>query len=113
MTGRSERIVVAYKPLASLNLTGIPNISWKRNKNLEIYVNFMNGSKPFWYCYQIFSDDKTKLACNDPVETMQDYFKVTKRFSRNGTYYLKIKAGNMVTKLEKSFPISVIDCKWF
>lgn len=112
VTGRTELILKAFRPLDNLNLTGIPNISFKRNKNLVIYVNFVNGTKPYWFCYQIFSDDKIKLICNDPLETMQDYFKVTKRFSRNGTYYLKIKAGNEVTKLEKSFPISVIECKF-
>ena len=111
-TGRNELNVIAYKSLDSLNLTGIPNISWKRNKNLEIYVNFVNGTKPFWYCYQIFSSDKMNLICNDPDETTDNYFKVSKRFSRNGTYFLKIKAGNKVTKLEKSFPITVIDCKY-
>jgi len=109
VTGRNELMVTAFKPLVSLNLTGIPNISWKRNKELKIYVNFVNGTKPFWQCHDIYSDDKTKLSCNEPEETKLDYFKVFKRFSHNGTYYLKIKAGNMVTKLEKSFPISVID----
>lgn len=110
-TGSSELHVTAIKPLVGLNLTGIPNISWKRNKDLEIYVNFINGTKPFWYCYSIVQKEDTKLNCQDPDETTQDYFKVNKRFSRNGTYYLKIKAGNSVIKIDKSFPISVIDCE--
>ena len=109
---RIEKTVQAFKPLDSLNLTGIPNISWKRNRNLEIDIHFVSGVKPYWYCYRIFTDEKSKLICNDPDETTEDHFKVTKRFSKNGTYYLKIKAGNIVTKLEKSFPISVIDCKF-
>lgn len=78
-----------------------------------MYVNFVNGTKPFWYCYSIVSDEKYNLICNDPQITTQDYFRVSRRFSRNGTYYLKIKAGNIVTKLDKSFPVSVIDCKFF
>lgn len=109
---RTEKIVQAIKPLDNLNLTGIPNISWKRNRNLEIDVNFVNGTKPFWYCYKLFTEEKSKLICNDPDETTEDHFRVTKRFSKNGTYYLKIKAGNIVTKLEKSFPITVIDCEF-
>ena len=112
VSGRIEHLVQALKPLESLNLTGIPNISWKRNRNLEIDVHFVNGVKPFWYCYRVFTDEKSKLVCNDPDATTDDSFKVTKRFSKNGTYFLKIKAGNVVTKLEKSFPITVIDCEF-
>lgn len=112
VSGRIEQIVHAFEPLDSLNMTGIPNISWKRNRNLEIDVHFVKGSKPFWYCYRVQTDEKSKMDCNDPDETTEDYFKVTKRFSKNGTYYLKIKAGNIVTQLEKTFPITVIDCEW-
>lgn len=109
--GRNELTVQSFRPVESLNITGIPNISFKRNKDLVIYVNFMNGTKPFWYCFKIFSDPSSKLYCSHKDETMLDYFKVSQRFSRNGTYYLKMKAGNAVTNINKTYPITVIDCK--
>ena len=97
------------------NVTAFGTTWLPRNQNLNVKLNFIKGSPPFWYCYNIVNvNSSSHNSTNYPFcgSTNQSYFQITRYFGAPGSYNLLLKSGNDVSKFEKKWEIHIFDSKY-
>lgn len=101
--------VTVLDPITDVEKHGHTSIV--RDHNLKLSFNIQGGSPLYWFCYAILPNNQSILPCDNPIVTPNRTIQLEKYFREPGSFYLKLCAGNDVSKIEREIQINVDECK--